>query len=180
MQRVTRTLQLRSLLILTVGLLWIVATRHGIGVPVIATSQQHIPTVSAQTLTGQVVQTTPHLGKPVIYVLWASWCPPCRAELPVLQGLAPSLAQADIAVILVNQGEVPAEAAQWLADSQITLPVWYDPQHAFATAFQAHDLPSTIFVDKEGIVDLIYRGPVTREVIETMRDTWLQKAGVVP
>lgn len=180
MQPVTRALQLRSLVVLIVGLLWIVVTRHVVGVPVIATSQQRIPMLSAQTLTGQVVQTIPHPGQPVIYVLWASWCPPCRAELPVLQGLAPTLAQTNIAVILVNQGEVPAEAARWLADSQITLPVWYDPQHAFATAFQAHDLPSTIFVDKEGIVDLIYRGPVTREVIETMRDTWLQKAENAP
>jgi hypothetical protein len=89
--------------------------------------------------------------------------------------LAPTLADANIAVVLVNQGESPATAAQWLADMHITLPAWYDPVGAFASAFQAHDLPSTIFVDAHGVVDLVYRGPVSREVIETMRDTWLQK-----
>ncbi|MFM7679447.1 MAG: TlpA family protein disulfide reductase [Roseiflexaceae bacterium] len=177
MQPVTRHLHPMSLLILVVGLCWIVVTRQPAVLPVIATSQQRIPTIRAQTLSGSIVQTTPHPAHPVIYVLWASWCPPCRAELPVLQGLAPALADTDIAVVLVNQGESPDTAAQWLAQMQITLPAWYDPVGAFATAFQAHDLPSTIFVDAHGVVDLVYRGPVTREVIETMRDTWLHKQG---
>lgn len=175
MQPVKRQLHPLTLLILSVGLCWIVVTRQPAVVPVIATSQQLIPTIRAQTLSGSVVYTTPHPAQPVIYVLWASWCPPCRAELPVLQGLAPTLADANIAVVLVNQGESPETAAQWLADMQITLPTWYDPVGAFATAFQAHDLPSTIFVDAHGVVEFVYRGPVTREVIETMRDTWLQK-----
>jgi thiol-disulfide isomerase/thioredoxin len=175
MQPITRQLHLRTLLVLIVGLSWIVVTRQPTLLPVIATSQQRIPVIRAQTLSGSEVYTTPHPAQPVIYVLWASWCPPCRAELPVLQGLAPTLADANIAVVLVNQGESPATAAQWLADMHITLPAWYDPVGAFASAFQAHDLPSTIFVDAHGVVDLVYRGPVSREVIETMRDTWLQK-----
>ena len=177
MQLVKRPLHPLTLLMLVIGLCWIVVTRQPEVVPVIATSQQHVPLIRAQTLSGSIVQTTPHPAQPIIYVLWASWCPPCRAELPVLQALAPMLAAENIAVVLVNQGESPQTAAQWLAEMQITMPAWYDTSGAFATAFQAHDLPSTIFVDAHGIVDFVYRGPVTREVIETMRDTWQQKQG---
>ena len=155
-----------SLVVLLCGLGWMVLTRL-VPTPIIVVAPGFpLPALEFATANGSTV-TTSH-GRPQILSLWASWCPPCRAEIPVVAALAPSLATRGIDVILVNQGESPADAQGFLTSQQITLPVWYDPQGLLATAVASRDLPTTVFVDASGIVRLVYRGPVSPDVLTNM------------
>lgn len=177
MQSVTYRFHPVSIFVLCVGLVWIIVTRQVATPVVVTTTNQLIPELVLTTATGERVRTTQQVGQPTIYVLWASWCPPCRAELPMVQHTAASLRSQGIAVILVNQGEAPVDVVPWLHAQQLTLPNWYDTERLFAQSFQAPDLPSTVFVDARGHVDLVYRGPITNEIIDTMRIAWQQETG---
>ncbi len=155
-----------SLVVLLCGLGWMVLTRL-VPTPIIVVAPGFpLPALEFATANGSTV-TTSH-GRPQILSLWASWCPPCRAEIPVVAAIAPSLATRGIDVILVNQGETPADAQGFLTSQQITLPVWYDPQGLLATAVASRDLPTTVFVDASGVVRLVYRGPVSPDVLTNM------------
>jgi thiol-disulfide isomerase/thioredoxin len=158
-----------SLVVLLCGLGWIVMTRQ-VSTPIIVVAPGFpLPALEFVTANGTTV-TTSH-GRPQILSLWASWCAPCRAELPVIAALAPRLVAQGVDVVLVNQGESPAEAQGFLTDQHITLPVWYDRQGVLATAVASRDLPTTVFVDGNGVVRLVYRGPVSPEVLTTMATT---------
>jgi len=155
-----------SLVVLLCGLGWMVMTRL-VPTPIIVVAPGFpLPALEFATANGTTV-TTFH-GRPQILTLWASWCPPCRAELPVVAALAPRLAAQGVDVVLVNQGESPADAQGFLTSQQITLPVWYDPQGLLATAVASRDLPTTVFVDARGVVRLVYRGPVSPDVLTNM------------
>ncbi len=155
-----------SLVVLLCGLGWMVLTRL-VPTPIIVVAPGFpLPALEFATANGSTV-TTSH-GRPQILSLWASWCPPCRAEIPVVAALAPSLATRGIDVVLVNQGETPADGQGFLTSQQITLPVWYDPQGLLATAVASRDLPTTVFVDASGVVRLVYRGPVSPDVLTNM------------
>ena len=158
-----------SLVVLLLGLGWIVATRLVSTPTIVVAPGFPLPALEFTTANGTTV-TTSH-GRPQVLTLWASWCPPCRAELPVVAALAPRLAAQGVDVVLVNQGESPADAQGFLADQHITLPVWYDRQGLLATAVASRDLPTTVFVDGTGVVRLVYRGPVSPEVLTTMATT---------
>jgi thiol-disulfide isomerase/thioredoxin len=156
-----------SLVVLLLGLGWIVATRQSATATIVVAPGFPLPTLTFQTAIGSDVTTVPQ-GRAQVLTLWASWCPPCRAEIPVVAALAPSLVARGIDVVLVNQGESPADAQGVLTDQHITLPVWYDRQGALATAVASRDLPTTVFVDARGVVRLVYRGPVSPDVLTNM------------
>ena len=177
MQPVSYRIHPLTLLLIGLGLVYIIMTRHAESPPTLAALRQPMPAIAVRDASGNTISSDAMTGRPVMYVLWASWCPPCRAELPVLQALAPQLTDAGIQIVLVNQGEDAQVVVPWLTAQHITLPVWFDAQSVFATAFQAHDLPSTIFVNADGNVDLVYRGPVTHDIIQTMQATWESQAG---
>lgn len=158
-----------SLVVLLCGLGWMMLTRL-VPTPIIVVAPGFpLPALEFATANGSTV-TTSH-GRPQILSLWASWCAPCRAELPVIAALAPRLVAQGVDVVLVNQGESPADAQGFLTDQHITLPVWYDRQGLLATAVASRDLPTTVFVDGNGVVRLVYRGPVSPEVLTTMATT---------
>ena len=153
-----------SLFILISGMCWIIITRQSSGPTIVVAPGFPLPELTYTTTTGSLVNPSSH-GRARILTLWASWCPPCRAEIPVLAAIAPSLALHGVDVVLVNQGESPSDTQQFLIDQHINMPVWYDRQGLLATAVASRDLPTTVFVDESGIVRLVYRGPVAPDVL---------------
>ena len=86
---------------------------------------------------------------PMIVNLWATWCPPCRREMPLLQETA--AANPDIPMLLVNQGEAPSSVRSYLQREGIDpRRVVIDPDGGFASRIGAAALPATLFVNSEG------------------------------
>lgn len=109
-----------------------------------------LPTVVLTSLTGQQV----HLaglanGQPLVVNLWASWCPPCRREMPVLA--AAQQKQPGVRFVFANQGEEAAAALRYLDTSKLALSnVVLDPRAELGKAIGSRALPTTLFYDASG------------------------------
>jgi thiol-disulfide isomerase/thioredoxin len=90
-------------------------------------------------------------GKVVVLNFWATWCPPCRAEMPALDALQGAM-EADVAVVTVATGRnQPAAIDRFFAEAAITrLPILLDPKSALAREMGVAGLPVTVLLDREG------------------------------
>lgn len=106
-------------------------------------------------------------GRPVLITFWASWCGPCRVELPELSGLYGELMGRGFVLITVNLDQNPAAGRRFLDALGLRLPVYrIDPR---ATKFLGIDsLPTNILLDQEGRLVQAYKG-YTPEVVEDVR-----------
>ena len=105
-------------------------------------------------------------GKIVVMNLWASWCPPCRAEMPDLQTVAREYAKDGVVVVGVNQGESASRAAAFARSLDIAFPIWTDDAQEYGRGYAALGLPTTVVIDRRGVVERGFDGPLT---IEQMR-----------
>jgi thiol-disulfide isomerase/thioredoxin len=113
------------------------------------TAPAPLPTVALTTLAGVPTTLAAMAGKPIVVNLWASWCPPCLREMPVLA----SAQQQEKAIhfVFVNQGEDVPTAARYLDAAPFTLNnVWLDPKAALGRAIGSTALPTTLFYDASG------------------------------
>ncbi len=101
---------------------------------------------------GNVVSLDRYRGKIVVLNLWASWCPPCRAEMPDLQRLAGAYAARGVVVIGVNQGESATRARTYAQALGIGFPIWIDEGQRYGRVFAALGLPTTVIVSRTGTI----------------------------
>jgi len=99
-------------------------------------------------------------GRIVVMNLWASWCPPCRAEMPDLQRLANAYAE-QIAIVGVNEGESPTRARAFADSLGIRFPIWIDDGERYGRIYAALGLPTTVILDRRGVVVRGFDGPLT-------------------
>lgn len=132
---------------------------------------QAAPVFSLHDDRGAVVSLAQYRGKIVVMNLWASWCPPCRAEMPDLQTVAREYAKDGVVVIGVNQGESAARASAFARSLEIAFPIWIDDGQQYGRVYAALGLPTTVVIDRLGAVERGFDGPLT---IEQMRSTVTQ------
>jgi peroxiredoxin len=107
-------------------------------------------------------------GRPVIVNFWATWCAPCRIEMPELQAAYEAYQDDGLVILALNEDE-PAEVARAYFEDEmgLTFTALLDDNSAIATAFGfSATLPTTFFIDAEGTITVIHRGPMTFEQIE--------------
>lgn len=100
-------------------------------------------------------------GRIVVMNLWASWCPPCRAEMPDLQRLSDRYSDRGIAVVGVNEGESPQRARAFADSLAIRFPIWIDGAQRYGRTYAALGLPTTVILDRHGIVVRGFDGALT-------------------
>ena len=118
-------------------------------------------------------------GKAVLLNFWASWCEPCRAEMPSLQALADRVGPDNLVVLAINYKESPALAAQFAQRTGLTLPVVADPQGAVAQQWGVTIFPSTVLIGSDGRVRAVVRGELDwtgTEAHRLLRPLWTTAA----
>ena len=115
------------------------------------------PPFTAVDLNGASVSLSEFRGTPVIINFWATWCAPCAAEMPQLQGLYEAYPEGDLRVIGVNLGEERGRAERF----NLTFDLVLDPAGEIASLYRLRGQPSTYVVSADGVITDIFYGPVT-------------------
>ncbi len=133
-----------------------------------------LPDLVLTTLDGRPTGLHTHGRKPIVLNLWATWCPPCRREMPVFQD-----AQArypDVAIVLLNQGEDATVISEFLHSQRLDLDhVLLDPTSRAMHETRSRVLPTTLFFDADGRLVDRHTGELTRA---SLADTLLQQFGI--
>ena len=108
------------------------------------------PALARPDLTGKLVDLKDFQGRAVLVNFWATWCEPCRDEMPSIERLRAKLAGKPFEVITVNYGEGAPRIASYLEKEKISLPVLLDTDKQTAAAWGASGLPMTFLVDATG------------------------------
>lgn len=115
---------------------------------------------------GKQVQLSDYAGRPVLINAWATWCPPCKEEMPTLNAYYQDHRQDGFVVVAIEDGEPLADVAAYARDHGLTFPVWPDLKWVATTAFKTDALPSSFVIDRTGRVVLSWTGPITRASLE--------------
>ncbi len=116
---------------------------------------------------GEEVKLSDYIGRPIVLNFWASWCSPCKSEMPVLE--AAYKENTDVVFMMVNLtgGRETLESAKaFLADSGYTFPVYFDTELSAASAYYATSIPLTYFINGKGEIIANYLGPVTENIMK--------------
>ena len=130
-----------------------------------ATLGQAAPTVALQQMQGPPLAISAMAGKPIVVNLWASWCPPCRREMPLLAKIAAS--RDDVAFLFVNQGEGTQAIRSYLASQDLTLDhVLLDASMLLPRHYRTLGLPTTLFLRADGTLAAIHTGEISPEALD--------------
>jgi len=120
--------------------------------PSTATIGKPAPNFQLQNLDGQSISLNDLKGKPVLVNFWATWCHPCVSEMPYLQEIYGEWSGKGLILLAINIGESSSEAEQFLQDHNLSLPVLLDTNKAVARRYNIRGIPTTFFIDKDGII----------------------------
>ncbi|WP_165899947.1 TlpA disulfide reductase family protein [Borborobacter arsenicus] len=121
-----------------------------------------LPGNALQTLSGQSIALPELAGKPMVINLWATWCPPCRREMPMMAEVA--AANDDVTFVFANQGENAPRIRIYLSREGLLLPnVLMDNFGELSRHYKAPGLPATLFIGADGRLVDIHLGEISRE-----------------
>jgi peroxiredoxin len=106
----------------------------------------------SKTPAGQTVKLSSYRGKVVLVDFWASWCEPCKKELPLLAKMAPRLKARGIEIVAVNIDDRPENATSFMRAHGLELTVVLDSAKQLVAAYEPPQMPSSVLVDRAGVV----------------------------
>lgn len=125
------------------------------------------PTLALPDLAGNVRSLADYRGQVVLVNVWATWCPPCQAEMPLLQSYYEKHRQRGFAVVGIEDGEPDDDVRAFVTRYGLTFPIWLDPTHkAGDSAFKTINLPSSYVVSRDGVVRLAWYGAISERNLE--------------
>ncbi len=128
------------------------------------------PDFNLQTLDGQTVTLSSLRGQAVMINLWASWCPPCRQEMPEILRAYEAHRDQGFTVLAVNTTfqDNETDVRAFVREFGLTFPVVLDPTGSMSRRSQLRALPTTFFVDRRGAIqEVVVGGPMSRALIES-------------
>ena len=160
------------------GTAWIVVSREQVmasGGPVTLTEAPIVdslaPDFTLQTAVGESITLSEiinrgGIGKPVVLNFWASWCAPCRVEMPSLQEASVKY-NGRVAILGVNQGEELPTILEFGREFNVSYPLLADPTSDVTRLYEVNNLPTTIFIDQNGVVRRVVLGILSEAVLQS-------------
>ena len=160
---------------LLVGFLWIIAsidrTASGTSGRIAAPQTGFLaPDFELSTPTGETIKLSDLRGQAVLVNLWATWCPPCRAEMQTIEKVYNEYKEEGFTVLAVNMTyqDDPAAVTPFLDEQGLTFPVLLDKTGEMGKAYQLKSLPSSYFIDREGVIsEVVIGGPMAEALLRT-------------
>ena len=124
------------------------------------------PELNLTTLGGDPVSLSDYRGSVVLVNLWATWCPPCREEMPTLQAFYEKYRSKGFVLIAIDQGETLQQVNPFVIELKLTFPVWLDTGSEAGRVFETMNLPSSYVIDRTGRVRLMWIGGISKKNLE--------------
>jgi len=116
------------------------------------------PDFTLPTRSGESVTLSELEGQVVMINFWASWCGPCREEMPLLEQIHQRYERLGFTLLGVNVEEDPASAEKWLKDRPVSFPILMDPENGVSKLYDVIAMPSTVIVDRQGNMRYLHHG----------------------
>lgn len=136
------------------------------------------PDFTVLNAAGEEVSLSDYIGKPIVLNFWATWCGPCKSELPDFDRIAAERdGEVEFMMINLTDGgrETEETVTAFLEQEGYTFPVYYDTTLEAAYLYGASSIPLTMFIDAEGYVLGGYRGAISGETLEQTLDMLLEE-----
>jgi len=127
-------------------------TESGNPGPATATVGQVAPDFTLQNLEGQSVSLSDFRGKPILLNFWATWCGPCRFEMPFLQEIYDERSERGFVLLTVNIAESPAKVTGFMTELDLSLPVLLDARSEISKVYGITAIPTSFLIDKDGVI----------------------------
>ena len=128
------------------------------------------PDFTLLDLEGNQITLSEFRGKTVFINFWATWCPPCRAEMPEIEAVYQEYKDKDVEVIGVDIVETKDEVRQFVQQYGYSWTFVLDTTGEVATTYNIAAIPTSFFIDKEGIIRVVNIGAMTKRAMETALD----------
>lgn len=115
---------------------------------------------------GSTATLADYRGRPVVVNFWASWCDPCRREMPDLVRLYEVHKDEGLVVLEVNVSESEEAVAAFVQELGMTMPVIMDARSEVLDAYKSQSLPTSIFIDRQGMIQVRWLGFLTPDLME--------------
>lgn len=124
------------------------------------------PDIHLHDLSGEQVSLADYRGQVILVNNWATWCPPCRAEMPILDEYYQDHRHQEFTVVAIESGD-PADVVKDFVNSfKMSFPIWVDPTSSAVNSFRNSYLPSSYLINEAGQVVRVWSGAVTRASLE--------------
>jgi peroxiredoxin len=118
------------------------------------------PVLALDNLDGDPVSLADYHGQVVLVNNWATWCPPCKAEMPELNSYYEAHRDEGFVIVAIESGEPASQVAEFATSYGLSFPIWIDPLGAALETFGNFNLPSSYVIDRDGTVRMFWTGPV--------------------
>jgi peroxiredoxin len=170
------------ILVLVLGVVWIIysADRTGsaTGGKIPAPQVDFLaPDFTLMTPEGEAVTLSELRGRAVLLNLWATWCPPCRAEMPAIQKLYDEYKDAGFTVLAVNMTyqDDPNAVTPFFQEYGLTFPLLLDITGEVGAKYELRSLPSSFFIDRTGTIkEVVIGGPMSEALLRTRIESLLE------
>jgi cytochrome c biogenesis protein CcmG, thiol:disulfide interchange protein DsbE len=115
---------------------------------------------------GKTVRLSNYAGKAVLINAWATWCPPCKAEMPDLNAYYQTHRGEGFVILAINAGDSASQAAEFASQKGLAFPVLLDPNTTFLTSLGVRSFPTSILVGSDGVVKTIHVGMFTPQSLD--------------
>ena len=167
--------QIAYLMLLGLGLVWIYASADRSGASTagkIPAPQQGFlaPEFELKTTTGETIKLSDLRGQAVLVNLWATWCPPCRAEMASIEKIYQEYKDKKFVVLAINMTyqDDPLAVLPFVNKEKLTFPILLDETGDMANAYQLRSLPSSYFIRPDGIInEVVIGGPMSEALLRT-------------
>ena len=116
------------------------------------------PDFQLPNLEGQAVSLSDLRGKPVFLNFWATWCGPCRHEMPFIQEIFEEWSDEGLVILAVDIGEAPSRVRDFIQSGNFSFPVLLDTSQDVALEYNVRGIPTTFLIDKDGIIQVMKVG----------------------
>jgi cytochrome c biogenesis protein CcmG/thiol:disulfide interchange protein DsbE len=136
------------------------------------------PDFSLQSIQGETIQLGELRGQAVLVNVWASWCPPCKSEMPTMQLIYEQYQAEGFTILAINTANQDnlSDSMKFISEQGLTFPILLDNDGTVSSLYQVRSLPTSFFIDPDGIIqEVVIGGPMSEVLLRTRVERVLEE-----